>query len=184
MDHNKVIERIRSGSEEELAVVYKKYRKEFINWITRTYNCSIEDSKDLYQTTIIIFYESIISGKLVELKSSLKTYLFAIGKNKVHEHKRYLVKKEALITDSTDNFNLSEELPEEEERNFKKVEWCLEKLGDPCKTMLQLYYYGQLSITELTKKLNYKNTDTSKNLKHKCLKRLRKIYESQPENSK
>jgi RNA polymerase sigma factor (sigma-70 family) len=184
MDQKEVIARIKAGHEEDLDEIYRKYRKEFLLWVTRTYHCSEEDGKDIFQSTVIIFFESIIKGKLTELKSSIKTYLFAIGKNKILELSR-TQNKEVMIeaVNENEHFYLPKE-PEEGLENFKKVEKCLETLGDPCKTILQLYYYQKLSITQITEKLNYKNDDTSKNLKYKCLQRLKKIYDLQLNNSK
>jgi RNA polymerase sigma factor (sigma-70 family) len=184
MDHKEVIARIKAGHEEDLDEIYRKYRKEFLTWITRTYHCSEEDGKDIFQSVVIIFYESIVKEKLTELTSSIKTYLFAIGKNKIQELTR-TQSKEVMI--ETVNENEHFYLPkgqDEGDDNFKKVEKCLETLGDPCKSILELYYYQKLTISQITEKLNYKNADTSKNLKYKCLQRLKKIYDLQLDNSK
>jgi len=59
------------------------------------------------------------------------------------------------------------------------VERCLHLLGDPCKSLLELYYYKRLSMAEITEAMEYKNVDTTKNLKYKCIKRLRKLFEEQ-----
>ena len=52
----------------------------------------------------------------------------------------------------------------------------LEFLGDPCKSLLQLYYYNDLSMENITSIMGYKNADTTKNQKYKCLRRLQNIY--------
>ena len=80
--------------------------------------------------------------------------------------------------------NLSQEETNLEELNRKEedlqmVERCLHLLGDPCKTLLELYYYKRLSMAEITEAMEYKNVDTTKNLKYKCIKRLRKLFEEQ-----
>jgi RNA polymerase sigma factor (sigma-70 family) len=184
MDRNKVIERIKAGNDEDLKEIYSKYRKEFLAWVTRSYNCSEDDGKDIYQATVIAFFEGIVSGKLRELTSSVKTYLFAIGKNKLQEFKRS-AKKENITEVMDDNeYFYTPGYSDSQEESLQLVEKALDELGDPCRTILHLYYYQKLSLTLITEKLNYKNTDTSKNLKYKCLRRLRKIYENKIENSK
>jgi hypothetical protein len=56
-----------------------------------------------------------------------------------------------------------------------KIETCnqfLNEIGDPCKTLLRLFYFGKRSMTQITNEMGYKNPDTTKNQKYKCLKRL------------
>jgi hypothetical protein len=38
------------------------------------------------------------------------------------------------------------------------------------------YYYHSMSMEEIADRMNYKNRFTSKNLKYKCINRLRRIY--------
>jgi RNA polymerase sigma-70 factor (ECF subfamily) len=172
-----VVERIKGGDKTQLESIYKAYKFEFIAWITRNYSCTEEEAKDVYQFAILTFYDNINKGRLVELQSSIKTYLFAIGKNKILEYKkvasRFQSKDENEIADIPEIDNWDTDL---REKNLSLVERCLEKLGDPCKSLLQLYYYHGMSMDDITDKMEYKNRLTTKNLKYKCINRLRKIY--------
>ena len=56
------------------------------------------------------------------------------------------------------------------------MEACLEKLGDPCKRLLLLYYKEGLSMQQIADQLGYKNSDTAKNQKCKCIVRLRNLF--------
>ena len=180
MDEQAVIQKIRSGDNEVLSQIYEDHRQEFIAWIIKNYACTIDQAKDVYQNTILIFYENIISGKLSHFSSSIKTYLFAVGKNKIMEHKKKSYKyssQEEIPELSQDETNL--ERLNEHETELEMVEKCLHLLGDPCKTLLKLYYYQKLSMPAITERLEYKNADTTKNLKYKCIQRLKKIYEEE-----
>jgi len=53
----------------------------------------------------------------------------------------------------------------QKEKQLKIVQSCLEKLGEPCRTMLELYYYHDTGLDKLAEMLLYKNSDTVKNLK-------------------
>ena len=55
----------------------------------------------------------------------------------------------------------------------------LEKLGEPCKTLLELYYFHDMSMDQIAENLDYKNRATAKNLKYKCLNRLRNIFKKE-----
>lgn len=174
-----VIDKIKSGDENQLATIYKEHRSEFLFWVTKNYHCDLEEAKDAYQFSILALYENITTNKLVNLRSSVKTYIFAIGKNKILEKK----KGDRRYTRDYDEFEIPmEEISEEveqKERDLKLVERCLEKLGDPCRSMLELYYHNRMSMEEITNTLNYKNANTAKNLKYKCMNRLKRMFEEE-----
>jgi len=132
------------------------------------YSAAPDEARDIYQQVIIILYENVVSGRLTNLTSSLKTYLFSIGKNKFLEEKR-----------KGHSFPLVE-LPD----NEKKMDWderlgqleqCLSQLGEPCRSLLIQFYYHKSSMEQLSLKFGYKNVQSAKNQKYKCLERLRKM---------
>ena len=174
-----VIDKIKSGDEDQLAAIYKEHRSEFLFWVTKYYRCDLEEAKDAYQFSILTFYENIANNKLVTLRSSIKTYIFAIGKNKILEKK----KGDTRYARDYDEIDIpmeevSEEV-QEKEMDLTLAEQCLEQLGDPCKSMLELYYYNKMSMEEITITLNYKNANTAKNLKYKCMNRLKRLFEEE-----
>jgi DNA-directed RNA polymerase specialized sigma24 family protein len=66
-----------------------------------------------------------------------------------------------------------------EENNLNLISRCFDQLGDPCHTLLDLFYYQKKSMEEITVELNYKNTDSAKNQKYKCIERLRKLVDTE-----
>ena len=184
MNEDLIIDEIKSGNHKELALVYRTYRSEFIAWITSQYSCSKDEAREAYQISILVLYENIVNNKLQTLHSSLKTYLFSIGKNKFLE----LKKKENRYSHSSLelDYGLAEiETIEEEDRekNLQLVESSLDKLGDPCRSLLKLYYFKGKSMDEIAEEMNYKNGATAKNLKYKCLARLRDIFKDEKKNN-
>ncbi|NJM24863.1 MAG: sigma-70 family RNA polymerase sigma factor [Bacteroidia bacterium] len=180
MTNDTLIERIRSGGQKDLGMVYEQYRSEFIQWITREYNCSDDDAKDIYQVTILIFYENIRQGKLQHLVSSVKTYLFGIGKNLAMETYR----KNSRNTPISQEKWLQEYLLDEQDDNpleekFEKVKRALEKLGQPCQKLIELFYYEKRNMEAIASIMNYKNAETAKNQKCKCMGRLRRLFEQE-----
>lgn len=64
-----------------LVKIYREYRKEFLSWAYNNYGAGEDDALDSFQDAMIILYKNVREGKLTDLQSSLKTYLFSIGKN-------------------------------------------------------------------------------------------------------
>ncbi len=182
MENHSLIDRIKSkDSEQELKEVYNNYRNEFLLWAVKHYDCTMEEAKDVFQQTIVIFYENIINGKVTEISTQVKTYLFGIGKNKILELLRS--KKKRMPEAVDENFEVQEiyysEIDEVYEEKLLNVESSLALLGDPCKSILEQYYYHKKSMMEISEILDYKNRDTVKNMKYKCLQRLKQIFKTE-----
>ncbi len=174
------VQHIKSGDQKALSLLYEHNRSEFLRWLQKDYHCPLDDAKDLYQVAVLIVYNNIQQGKLNYLTSSLKTYLFAVGKNLAHEWNRKMQKNLSLDQD-----DLLKIIVEEENQNgvlddnLERVHVCLEKIGQPCKQLLEWYYFFKKTMEEITTLMNYKNNDSAKNQKYKCMERLRKIYEEE-----
>ncbi len=177
-DTTHIIDRIRSGDEDSLREIYREYRQPFIQWIKGEFFCSDDDAIEFFQTAVVILYDNIITGKLTELNSHVKTYLFGIGKNKAHEWLRHRQRQGVHSDELLINY-LHEENPEVDEADFaeslRAVDAGMNQLGEPCRSLLSYFYYQKLSMREICERLDYKNEDTAKNQKYKCLKRLQSI---------
>ena len=182
MDDHSVIEKIRrENGEKELKEIYNLYRTEFLNWSKKSYSCSEDDGKEIFQEVMVIFYENIISGKLKKMDSNVKTYLFGIGKNKIKEEFRYHAKKTPVeMAENKINTTINYEAEEGEDKSeIYNISDCLNILGDPCRSILVEFYYKKKNWDDISRHLNYKSSDSVKNMKYKCLKRLKKIYNSE-----
>lgn len=182
MSDTELLRLVQSGDPSGLSFVYEKYRREYINWIRRFSRCDTDDACEYYQGTILIFYENVTNGKLTELQSSLKTYLFGIGKNLVmHQYRKTMrgerVKAEFMI--QTHLADSTQERLAEDDDDLALVHRCFERIGDPCNRLLQLFYFNQKSMEEICAELGYKNPETAKNQKYKCMERLRKLVEGE-----
>jgi RNA polymerase sigma factor (sigma-70 family) len=180
MADDEIIAQIKSGGQSELGLIYEEYRAEFIHWISREFHCSLDDSKDIYQLTILIFYQNIKSGKLEHLVSSVKTYLFGIGKNVARENMRKAKRNTPINQEKWLKEYLIDEPDEVPDENlFAIAKKVLGNLGQPCQQLVELFYYEKKSMEEISVKLNYKNADTAKNQKCKCMARLRSLFEKE-----
>jgi RNA polymerase sigma factor (sigma-70 family) len=180
MSEQHIIERLRHGGQTELGVIYEQNRKEFIQWVNKEFNLSTDDGKDIYQMTILIFYDNVKSGKLENLVSSVKTYLFAIGKNVARESMRKAKRTSRINQEEwLKEYMVDEPDNRIEESVFSTAKSALEKLGQPCHKLVELFYYERKSMEEISALMNYKNAETAKNQKCKCMARLRKLFEEE-----
>lgn len=170
-----IVSQIKQGELKVFDTLYPRYRDEFCHWIGKQSGLDEETCKDVYQQSIVILFENIRDGKLKELTSSLKTYIFSIGRNKAREHRLYQVRygsTSSIVPDTSNENDIDHETREEQ---FETIEKSLNALVDPCKGILMDFYYYKKSIKEITERFGYKNTDSTKNQKSKCMKKLRSL---------
>ncbi|MFZ1703795.1 MAG: sigma-70 family RNA polymerase sigma factor [Saprospiraceae bacterium] len=170
------INALKTDENEALKKLYTLFKKDACNWLQKEFNCSLDESLDVFQTAVIILYDNVVTGKLQQLSSDIKTYLFGIARNKALELVRQKQKEMNYQHQNRWVSYVSENEPDANmEENIRNASQCLLHMGDPCKSLLQLYYFHEKSMEEITSILGYKNTDTTKNQKYKCLKRLQSI---------
>lgn len=171
------IQFIREDENKALTQIYSLYRNECLQWLKQHYALNEEDCAEVFQLAVIILYDNVMTKKLTTLSSQLKSYLFAIAKNqalKIGQKKQNMTNID--IHDNVIGYVMEDNDHGVTETQLIKANLSLEILGDPCKSLLQLYYYKNMGMEDITELLGYKNADTTKNQKYKCLKRLQKIY--------
>lgn len=175
-----ILKEIRHGNEDALVRIYLKHKSEFIGWAIKKFNLSQEESEDIYQDTILAFRNNIVSGKLVELHSSVKTYLFAVAKNLALKKKNHFTNQFSEQQADKEPITPMEEsvvevLADHERQQI--ISSIINKLREPNRSILKMYYYQNLSMREIAEKLNYKNYKVVKAQKVRCMNELKKIIQ-------
>lgn len=173
---------IKHEDNKALSKIYTLFRNECTSWLINNYSLDPDSATEIFQNAVIVLYDNVITGKLKELTSSIKTYLFGIARNQAMVYKTNISRNSKIdlndqilmiIEEDTENFVI--------ENDLKTADLALEIIGEPCKSLLQLYYYKEMSMEEITILLGYKNADTTKNQKYKCMKRLQKAFKEYKE---
>ena len=140
-----IIKEIKSGNEKIIERIYNQHKKEFLVFASRLIT-SEEEALDIYQDSIVTMYENIVTGKLTTLTSSVKTYLFAIGKYKIYNVQKVNSSTERL---SDYEFLLKEKEDDDiliEDENVEKIQKAYQQLGNRCQEVLKLFYYEKKII--------------------------------------
>lgn len=169
-----VVDKLKEEDFRVLDEVYLTYKEEFFLF-ARTFSIAEEDITDIYQETIISLYENIQSKKLEHLTSTLKTYLFAIGKFKIYKllHKNKSLYHEGNIIHISEEMHVFEAEVEEERQHLLQRGW--KQLGAKCQKILELYYYNGKTLDEIQDELDYTSKDVLKSQKSRCLKQLKEL---------
>jgi RNA polymerase sigma factor (sigma-70 family) len=181
MTDAELVRLVRSGDVAGLSFVYEKYRKEFLNWIRKFSGCPLEDAQEYYQAAILILYENIMAAKITDLQSTLKTYLFGIGKNLTYQHHRKNQRMERVRAEYMIEVELLHDSATllQTEMDLRVISKCLAAIGEPCRQLLDHFYFLRKTMDEISTVMGYKNPETAKNQKYKCMERLRKMVEDE-----
>lgn len=171
-----IINLIKKGDPQGLSTAYQIFRKEFIHWMMRFKRCGEEDAREHYQAAILIVYDNVHAGKLDNLQSSLKTYIFGIGKNLALKQYRESNRENSMKAEFYVQHYLQEEGQSfQTDLNLEIISKSFNKLGEPCHELLEQYYFKRKNMIEIASEMGYKNAETAKNQKYKCMERLRKM---------
>ncbi|MBP6511590.1 MAG: sigma-70 family RNA polymerase sigma factor [Bacteroidia bacterium] len=165
---------LQNGDDRILQVIYRQYYQTIVNLVMNN-SGSLQEAKDIYQETLIIFYEKV-KDENFELNCKLKTYLYSISRNlwlKQLQHKKRFTNS---ISDSEEYLEIPWEEAGKKEDQYQAMHTALESLGEPCRSILKDFYMHSQSMEEITEKFGYTNADNAKNQKYKCLKRLKKVF--------
>ena len=174
-DDAKILDLMKKGDDDALVMIYQQNRKAIVSLVIKN-NGNNDDAEDVLQDSVIILWERVRSGRF-EYTAKLSTFLFAIAKN-VWSRKRVRRQRETpseFQNDVLKSDDVSQlEMMIESERS-KTVATALEELGDPCKTLLLLYYWEEKSQEDIASQMGFANAATVKSKKYTCKKMLEKI---------
>lgn len=144
---------------------------------------SIEEARDLFQEAMIVLFEKAVSGNF-ELHCQLKTYIYSVCRRlwlkRLQQLQRFGSRSEGV----EETVAVEEELEAHEKRNadFMMMENAMNKIGEPCKSLLNAYYLQKKNMQEIAAGFGYTNADNAKTQKYKCLMRLKKLFFAQYKN--
>lgn len=169
-----IVHLLKKQDEKVIRNIYNEYRSGFILYANR-FKLDKEQILDVYQDAIIALCENAQKGYLDNLTSSVKTYLFSIGKYMIFN----LLKKEKLKQDFEDIENLNLEWndysAEKNDTQIQDMQNALNQLGNKCQEILKLFYYEEKTLDAITEDMQYGNKNVAKSQKSRCLKQLKEI---------
>jgi RNA polymerase sigma factor (sigma-70 family) len=164
------------GSDAALAELYKRYFPMVLHLIVNNSGTE-DDAKDIYQETLIVLYEKVSEGDLT-LHCQLKTFLYSISRRLWLKQLSLRSRNGTFLTDTEDIADVDDDVTDHEarDRQFNLMADSLERLGEPCRTLLEDFYIRHLSMQTITEKFGYTNADNAKTQKYKCLMRLKRLF--------
>ena len=175
-----LLQEISDGDDDALRVVYEKYRDPCMGFllgriIRREEPNRRELADELFTEMLIIFVHNARTGRLTELSARIDTYLNAIGRNLYLKHQRKGREHYRDPDDLPTALVTPVVLPDVDyERQLLYAR--MRELGPRCRQLLAHFYFLELDWQSIAEIMGYKNADSAKTNKSKCMKRLRAQY--------
>ncbi len=168
--------RFLDGDESAFREILDLYSENLIFFINRYVN-NISVAQELSED---VFVEILLHKKRYNFKTSLKTYLFTIGRNKAVSYVRRCARRPEYayeyIENESDRKSIEDEfIRKEQERELHEA---LERLNSDYKTVLHLIYFEDMSAAEAAAVMK-KNKKQIENLLYRAKQALRKELESE-----
>ena len=161
--------------------IYQQYAEPVSSFIMSR-GGSQHDAEDVFQETVVAFVDVVKNGKFRE-EASIKTFLIAIAKNiwynALNKRKRSAQREKIYEMDRDgEEADIGHSIADREMK--LKLRALLDHLGEPCRKLLILFYYDNLSMKEMLDHLPYENEQVVRNKKYKCLQQLTGLIKKNP----
>ncbi|MBK9151243.1 MAG: sigma-70 family RNA polymerase sigma factor [Saprospiraceae bacterium] len=173
------INQLKTDENSALKDLYSQYKKSCLQWIMGEFNIKAHEASEIFQTSVIIFYDNYKRDKLEGFTGDILPYVKGIIRNKCMEYFRKKEKSGITVTDHILINHVAEEDSEDKiklENDISRMTFCLEILGEPCRSVLKLFYYDDMDMRSIAALMGYKNVDSVKTQKYKCIRRLQNIF--------
>jgi RNA polymerase sigma factor (sigma-70 family) len=144
---------------------------------------SVDDARDVFQEALVVLFKKSKDPGF-SLQCQIRTYLYSICR-RLWLKRLQQMSKLAYPADSLEDIvPVEEDLQDHEKKNteFQIMEMAMSKIGEPCKSLLDAYYFQKKSMLDIATDFGYTNADNAKTQKYKCLMRLKKLFFAQYKN--
>jgi RNA polymerase sigma factor (sigma-70 family) len=165
-----------SAGHDWYCALYSEHRGAFVKWVRQQYQVEEAVAIDAFQEAMLVLYRKSQANELADLSCSLRTYLFAVGRNHLRSHLRVVgrhveldehahgIPNELLVTNDMDE--------QEREATAELVRQRLAELKPDDRRVLELYYMEGKDMDAVAEAMGLKNRNVAKKKKHFALQRL------------
>lgn len=161
--------------------IYQQYSDKISSFLM-SYGASEQEAQDVFQEMVVAFVD-IVKKDRYRPEAKLGTFLTAVAKNIWFNE----VKKKERSSFREKQFEKGRDQVEADVSHFineremkQQMRNLVQQLDEPCRKILLLFYYEDLSMKEIVQHLPYENEQVVRNKKSKCLQHLTGMVKNHP----
>jgi RNA polymerase sigma factor (sigma-70 family) len=168
----RILDGIRRGDESALLSLFESQRRPITALVLHN-SGTPDDAEDVLQEALIVLWERVRTGKY-EHRAALGTFIYATARN-IWLRRLARARHEQPIDPSDDVVAADEPTALESMVEVERTE-CVEKaldlLGEPCRSLLVMFYWEEESMDAIARRLGFANAATAKSKKYQCKQQL------------
>jgi DNA-directed RNA polymerase specialized sigma24 family protein len=137
----------------------------------------IEDAKDIFQDSLIVFYEKSLDPSAIQIDS---VHAYIIGISKKLWLKKSGNKQKMPLTSLEEGIEIPADFYPSQSQQHRLLRF-LEVAGQKCVALLKAFYYHQQSLTEIATTFGYSSTRSATVQKYKCIEKVRQAVHTKKE---
>lgn len=169
------LQRLLRGDHADWKKAYDEWRTPFLLYFHQQGITDRDQVLTLLQDAMVIMFNNITTHKLqTPLQSELRTYLFGIGKRL---YWRLRSENSKAWNDDIPETPVAPEVEDKEEQRHRAdlVRRLLSQIGEPCRTVLDMFYLRGYSMEALAEELELPSEGAARKKKFDCLKKMRDL---------
>jgi RNA polymerase sigma factor (sigma-70 family) len=175
-----IIKAIKTGNNElVLNHLYKEILPRIRKMILKNSGTD-EDAKDIFQDTVLIFYNQVKLNKFDESKD-VGGFMYSVARNlwiNRAKIKNRFVQLESNESSHGSEGNVLNDLISQEKT--LAIEEVMNQIGEECKKLLKLSIYDKLSMKEIAEKMGYTSDGVAKTYNYRCKQKLISLVKDNP----
>jgi RNA polymerase sigma factor (sigma-70 family) len=143
-----------------------------------------DDARDIYQEAFLAVWRNVQLGRFTpQNDTAVSGYIYQIARNKWLDQLRAVKNKKTASLPDEISHQLADSPPldEAEAGYLESVKAEYDRLGDPCRELLNRFYFKKESMREIAEHFSWTEA-SAKNNKYRCLQRLRNMVINKKEN--
>jgi RNA polymerase sigma factor (sigma-70 family) len=169
------LNRLQTGNHVDWKQAYDDWRTPFLLYFHQQGVVDRDQVLTLFQDAMVVMFHNITTHKLeAPLHSELRTYLFGIGKRLYWRMKGEAAK---AWKDDIPEIPVAPEVEDKEEQRHRAdlVRRLLSQIGEPCRTVLDMFYLRGYSMEALAEEMELPSEGAARKKKFDCLKKMRDL---------
>ena len=164
-----------------ISFIYQHHAEKISSFLIN-YGASQQQAEDVFQETVVAFID-IVKKDSFQLTAKMGTFLTAVAKNiwfnevKKNERSQF---REKQFEKGRDHEEADVSLHIQEREMKQQMRSLVQQLDEPCRKILLLFYYENLSMKEIVQHLPYENEQVVRNKKGKRLQHLTGLVKKHP----
>lgn len=172
------LQALATGSDAAWRVLYDDLRSPFRLFFLKHTSWEPERVNALYQDAMVVLHRKVTNGDLVApLRSSLRTYLFGVGKMIYRKQGGTATKWEEEIPEVAIPPAVEDRIAQREQAAW--IRNLLNRMDEKCRDILRKVYLEGYSMEAIAEELSLSGAGVARKRKFDCLQRMRKLIRTE-----